>query len=124
MEKLVIDPVGMNITNRIAPGTIFVGTIECDGGLIVQGRFDGVVTVTGGPLLLLQEGVMSGTITCNEDAYLLGTIEEREDGTYSDLTSAGTAVLSSTCRARANIIGEALKVYEGAEVEGALITAK
>lgn len=116
-EKTVIDPVAMNITNRIAPGTRFEGTIECEGGLMVQGVFDGVATINGGPLVLMHGGVITGNVVC-ADAYLLGTIEEKKDGENSEITVLGTAFLAATLRANANVSARVLRKYQGAQVNG------
>jgi cytoskeletal protein CcmA (bactofilin family) len=119
-ESFTIDPVRMNILNRIAPGSRSAGTLECQGGLIVQGRFEGQLTVCGGPLVLMPEGALCGTIICDQDAYLAGTVELREDGSSSELQAKGAAFCSETLVAKANITAGAFKTYQGAQVEGVI----
>lgn len=73
-ESLVISPEAMRIVNRIAPGTRQTGTLHCEGGLMIEGTVDGDIVITGGVLALMPEGVVRGKVTCDGDAYLLGTI--------------------------------------------------
>lgn len=117
-ESLEIDPVAMNIVNRIAPGTVQTGELVCEGGLLVEGKLSGKVTVTGGPLVLLTHGVISGDVVVNHDAYLLGTFEEKPDGQLCELSVTGTAFLGSTLKAAANLQASALKTYHGAHTFG------
>lgn len=123
-ETIVIDPVGMNIVNRIAPGTKFTGTLECSGGLIVQGNFQGSLVVVDGPLVLMQGGVMFGDFDCKQDAYLFGTIEAQSNGEQSQLTVGGAAFLAETLEAKADITACVFKTYEGAQVDGRIRTVR
>ncbi|EKD98716.1 MAG: hypothetical protein ACD_23C00300G0004 [uncultured bacterium] len=123
-ETIVIDPVGMNIVNRIAPGTKFMGTLECSGGLLVQGHFEGTLVVTDGPLVLMQEGVIAGDFDCKQDAYLFGTITEKPEGEQSQLTVGGAAFMAETLEAKADITAVVFKTYEGAQVDGRIRTVR
>jgi hypothetical protein len=123
-ETIIIDPVGMNIVNRIAPGTKFTGVLECSGGLLVQGQFEGTLVVADGPLVLMQEGVMSGDFDCKQDAYLFGTILAKQGGEQSLLTAGGAAFMAETLEAKADITATAFKTYEGAQVDGRIRTVR
>lgn len=123
-ETIVIDPVGMNIVNRIAPGTKAVGTLECSGGLIVQGHFEGTLVVTDGPLVLMQGGVIAGDFDCKQDAYLFGTIAAKPGGDQSQLTVGGAAFMAETLDAKADITAGVFKTYEGAQVDGRIRTVR
>lgn len=123
-ETIVIDPVHMNIVNRIAPGTKSSGTLECSGGLLVQGRFEGTLVVTDGPLVLMQGGVISGDFDCMQDAYLFGTIEAKPGGEQSQLTVGGAAFMAETLDAKADITARDIKTYEGALVDGRIRTVR
>jgi len=121
-ETIVIDPVGMNIVNRIAPGTKFTGTIECDGGLLIEGAFHGELSVKGGPIVLMQGAVMSGDIRGAGDAFLFGNIASRSDGELSDLTMGGAVFMTQSVEAKSNVTARAIKLYEGAQVDGRIKT--
>ncbi|MFC6281173.1 bactofilin family protein [Polaromonas aquatica] len=123
-ETIVIDPVGMNIVNRIAPGTKSTGTLECSGGLLVQGHFEGTLVVSDGPLVLMQGGVISGDFDCKQDAYLFGTIAQKPGGEQSQLTVGGAAFMADTLEAKADITAGVFKTYEGAQVDGRIRTGR
>lgn len=121
-ESLVISPEAMRIVNRIAAGTRQTGELHCDGGLMIEGTVDGEIVITDGVLVLMPEGVMRGKMTCDGDAYLLGTILPREDGELSELEARGAVFLTETLRAQANITAGAIKTYKGAQIEGRIKT--
>jgi cytoskeletal protein CcmA (bactofilin family) len=123
-ESIIIDPVGMNIVNRIAAGTKASGTQECAGGMLVQGCFEGTLVVSEGPLVLMQDGVICGDIVCRQDAYLFGTIAAKPDGTQSQLTVSGAVFLAETLNATADITAGVFKTYEGAQIEGRIKTVR
>lgn len=123
-QSIVIDPASMNIVNRIAAGTVQRGNCHCQGGLLVQGRIEGVIEVTGGPLVLMPEGEIRGSIRADGEAYLFGTVLSEEDEKLSELEVAGTVFLAETLQAKANITAGAFKSWEGAQVEGRIRTVK
>lgn len=123
-ESIIIDPVGMNIVNRIAPGSTFRGNMECHGGLMVQGTLDGNARVTGGPVVLMQEGTIKGDVNCSGDMYLFGTVDLKDTGEQSELVASGAAFLADTLDAKANITSAAIKTYEGAQIHGRISTRR
>jgi cytoskeletal protein CcmA (bactofilin family) len=116
-DNITLDPVAMNIVNRIAPGTKFTGTLECEGGVLVQGIFEGTLLVKNGPLVLTVEGVMTGDIECEADAYFLGKINRKDDGELSKVTVGGAAFMGSSLAGSADITAGTVKMYDGAQVE-------
>lgn len=123
-ESIVLDPVAMNITNRITAGSHQSGVISCRGGLWVEGTIEGEVHVSGGPLVLMQSGVITGRIVGDGDAYLLGTIRSKTPEELSELDVLGAAFLTKHLRAQANITAGAIKTYEGSQVEGRIKTVR
>lgn len=123
-ESIVIDPVAMNIVNRVAEGSHQSGVLRCHGGLIVEGTIEGEVHVTGGPFVLMPNGAVAGKVVADAEAYLFGTIRARGDNELSDLDIAGAVFLTETLRAHANITAGAIKSYDGAQVEGRIKTGK
>lgn len=123
-ESIVIDPVAMNIVNRVAPDTRQSGILMCSGGLMVEGTFEGEIHVTGGPFVLMPSGVIAGTVTADGEAYLFGTIRARSETELSEVDVQGAVFLTETLRADANVTAGAIKSYEGAQVEGRIKTVK
>lgn len=117
-ETIVIDPVGMNIVNRVAPGTVLEGNTTWNGGLLVQGTVKGTIKVTGGPLVLMDTGVIAGSILCLGDVFLFGTIEHAGEDKMSKVESSGIAFLAETLRAEADISAARLRFFDGAQVNG------
>lgn len=123
-ESIVIDPVAMNIVNRVAPGTRQAGVLTCTGGLMVEGTIEGEVHVVGGPFVLMPGGVVAGTVTADGEAYLFGTIRARSEAELSEVDVQGAVFLTETLRAHANVTAGSIKSYEGAQVEGRIKTVK
>lgn len=123
-ESIVIDPVVMKIFNRVAPGTRQSGVLHCAGGVMVEGTIEGEVHVSGGPFVLMPNGVIAGKVVCDGEAYLFGTVRARSETELSDLEVAGAVFLTETLRAQANITAGAIKSYDGAQVEGRIKTVK
>lgn len=123
-ESIVIDPVAMNIVNRIAPGSQQSGTYRCVGGLLVEGKIEGDIEVTGGPLVLMPEGEITGSVRADGEAYLFGTISARSEQDPSELDIGGVVYLCETLQAKANITASAFRSYQGAQVEGHIRTCR
>lgn len=123
-ETIIIDPVGMNIINRLAPGSKFIGQLESEGGLLIEGTIVGNVLVSGGPLVLMEHGSITGDVTCEGDAYLFGKIHPAEGKDHSELIAGGAVFMAQTLEARANITAGAIKTYDGAQVDGRIRTVR
>lgn len=117
-ETIVIDPVGMNIVNRVAPGTVLEGDTTWTGGLLVQGTIKGNIKVTGGPLVLMDTGVIAGSVLCLGDVFLFGSIEQARENQMSKVESSGIAFLAESLKAEADISAARLKFFDGAQVNG------
>lgn len=120
--ELVIDPVAQNIVNRIAAGSVHKGTFRWNGGLLVQGRIEGDIEITGGPLILMEEGEIAGTIRGDGDAVLLGTILHKSPDVLSELDIEGCVVVAQTARAHATIRAGSYDNRNGGQVEGSINT--
>lgn len=115
---LVIDPVAMNIVNRIAAGTkITTPVMECGGGLIIDGALAGNVWVSDGPLVLWSGGRFKGSLYVQGDAYLFGVIEPN-GADKTQLVVTGTVYLAHTLRAKGDIAAGAFRTFQGATTEG------
>lgn len=121
-ESLVIDPEAMNIVNRVAPGSCSMGEIRFNGGVLVEGRIEGVLHVTGGPIVLMPGGEILGTVHGDGDAILAGTVHLRGESELSEIEVHGTVFMAETLIARANITASAFKTYTGAQIDGRIKT--
>lgn len=91
---------------------------------MVEGTIEGEIHVSGGPFVLMPNGVVAGKVVGDGEAYLFGNIRTRSDTELSELDIAGAVFLTETLRAQANITAGAIKSYEGAQVEGRIKTVK
>lgn len=123
-EDLIIDPHAMNIVNRVAPGSSCAGQFKYEGGVLVQGRLEGSIEVTGGPLVLMPEGEIVGDINVKGEAYLFGAILEKAPGEMSEVDVYDAVFLANSLKADANITAGAIKSYEGALVNGRIRTVR
>jgi cytoskeletal protein CcmA (bactofilin family) len=123
-ESILIDPRAMNVVNRIAVGGHQSGTYRCAGGLLVQGSVQGEIEVTGGPLILMPEGLLAGTIKCDGEAYLFGTIAAQDNGAPSELDVQGVVFMAETLVAKANVTAGGIKTFQGTQVDGRINTVR
>jgi len=123
-QSIDIDPVAMNIVNRVAAGTVQKGSCRWAGGLLIQGRIEGDLEVVGGPIVLMPGGEIAGNIRGDGEAYLFGKVLAQSDDELSELDIGGTVYLAETLHAKANITAGAFKSWEGAQVEGRIKTMK
>lgn len=121
-ESIVIDPEAMNIVNRVAPGTRSVGEFHYAGGVLVEGRLEGSIHVTGGPLVLMPGGEIAGTVHGDGDAILAGTVHPPANGMASEIVVLGTVFMTETLVAKANLTAAAFKPYQGAQLDGRIRT--
>ena len=68
-DTLTIDPIAMNVVNRVAAGSRLAGDLQFDGGLLVQGEISGQIRVNG-RLIIWKGGVVRGTVHVQGDLYL------------------------------------------------------
>lgn len=117
-DKLLLDPLVMGITNRISRGTSQKGSLETEGGLVVEGRLEGECVVRDGPLVVLPGAKLRGRIEVHGDMYVLGQIEQM--GTYeaTRVTVTGTVIFAAGCIVRADVDAGLVRQYQGALVVG------
>lgn len=118
---VVIDPVKMNIVNKVASGTKSAGSIECSGGMLLQGEHRGEMVVRNGPLILWPGSKLTGTTVVYGDAYVFGALGETED-LHACITVLGTLYLTSSAVAHGRMRYRRLATYDGAQIHGVLET--
>jgi Polymer-forming cytoskeletal len=123
-DVLTIDPVAMQVTNRVAAGTQCLGEHRFEGGVLVQGALGGYVEVAG-RLIVWRGGLVKGQVLVRGDLYLFGTLGE-PGGLPEDtvVECLGTAYLASTAVSNAQLSAQRLRLYEGAELHGPFKTLK
>ena len=117
--SVVIDPVAMNIANKVAAGSKVTGDYATGGGILIEGQFRGNLHVTDGPLVLLEGGHLSGCIEVQGDAYIFGTIGADSDD-QTTVTVRGELHLTSKCHVHGRILFAKLATYQGANVHGSI----
>jgi cytoskeletal protein CcmA (bactofilin family) len=113
--SVVIDPIAMGITNKVAQGSCFNGTNSVNGGLLVEGEIDGRMIVNGN-LVLMAGGHLRGDIEVNGDAYIFGQVGSSGDNN-TVLTVRGELHLTSRCYAYGTHRYGKLAMYDGASVD-------
>lgn len=121
-HSVVIDPIKMNIKNRVAPGGVSTGTLAFAGGLLMEGDHTGDVIVKNGPLCIMPGASMTGSITVHGDVYLFGRLGATGDS--SELTVHGVLHLASKCEANGRIRYRKLAPYEGSKLNAQLETIR
>jgi hypothetical protein len=121
-QTVRIDPISMNITNRIAAGSASSGTLKFTGGLLLQGNHHGDLEIEGGPLVV-EGGSLTGQATVYGDAYIFGRIggpEEAGDDTV--LTVHGVLHLTGRAETWGLLRSAKLASYNGAKINGSIQT--
>jgi cytoskeletal protein CcmA (bactofilin family) len=123
-DTLTIDPIAMNIVNRVAAGAQLNGTLQFEGGLLVQGEISGDITVNG-RLIIWAGGVVRGRIKVMGDFYLFGQLgapaASAED---TILKCVGMAYVANTGVATGTLLASKLTLYDGADLQGPFRTLK
>lgn len=117
-DVLTIDPVAMNVVNRVAPGTSVTGDVNFEGGVLVQGRLGGEVQVRG-PVIVWNGAVLRGNVKVFGDLYVFGQLGElgaaAED---TQVECIGTLYVASTGVSTATVTARHVMLYEGADLQG------
>jgi hypothetical protein len=93
-DNLVIDPLGMNIVNRIAPDSTMQGDVSFSGGLLVQGNLAGAGLVMG-RLVVWHGAQVQGHFRVMGDLYVFGRIGAVDaDANQTIIECMGTALYS------------------------------
>lgn len=123
-DTLTLDPVAMNLVNRVASGCLLKGQLRFEGGLLVQGDLEGDIQVEG-RLVVWSGGVVRGRISVSGDLYLfgrLGAAGGRADDTI--LECQGMAYVSHTGISTGTLMARRLQLYDGADLQGPFRTLK
>ena len=123
-DTLTIDPIAMNVVNRVAAGSRLAGDLQFDGGLLVQGEISGQIRVNG-RLIIWKGGVVRGTVHVQGDLYLFGQLGVA-DGSAQDtqLECHGMAYVAQTGVSTGTLMAKRLQLYEGADLRGPFKTLK
>ena len=123
-DTLTIDPVAMNVVNRVAVGGRLHGELEFNGGLLVQGEVSGHIRVNG-PLIIWTGGVVRGRIRVLGDLYLFGQLGVTEGSAQdTQLECHGMAYVAQTGVSTGTLMAKRLQLYEGADLRGPFKTLK
>lgn len=117
-DTLTIDPVAMNIVNRVAAGCDLSGDLNFEGGLIVQGRIEGHIRVDG-RLIIWTGGSVRGRIRVLGDLYLFGHLGSPNGGPNdTSLECEGMVYVSKSGVSTGTLLARRLQMYEGAQLKG------
>jgi hypothetical protein len=127
-DTLVIDPVKMNIVNRVAADTALAGDFQFKGGLLLQGTLQGSGEIAG-RLVIWHDARLVGHFRVLGDLYLLGHLGDAtatEDDVDEDtvLECQGTAYVASTGVSTGTLIAARLRMYDGAILQGPFKTLR
>ncbi len=124
-DTLVIDPVKMNIVNRIAEGSAVDGDLLFDGGLLLQGTLRGMGEITG-RLVIWHTGQLQGRFKVLGDLYVLGHLGGVADDIDRDtlVECQGTAYVASTGVSTGTLLAARLRMYDGAVLQGPFKTLR
>ena len=124
-DTLVIDPVRMNIVNRVAEGCALDGHLQYHGGLLLQGSLRGQGQV-GGRLVVWHSGQLQGQFRVLGDLYVLGHVGAAQDGVddQTRIECHGTVYLASTAVCTGHLRATRLHVYDGAALHGPFTTLR
>ena len=123
-DTLTIDPLAMNIVNRVAAGCDLSGDLNFEGGLIVQGHIEGHIRVDG-RLIIWTGASVRGRIRVMGDLYLFGQLGSPNGGPHdTSLECQGMAYVSKTGVSTGTLMARRLQLYEGADLQGPFKTLK
>lgn len=123
-DTLTLDPVAMNVVNRVAAGSQLGGELRFEGGLLVQGDLSGLLHVNGN-LIVWTGGVVRGRIRVTGDLYLFGRLGSPDAGPNSTtLECQGMAYVANTGISTGTLMARRLQLYEGADLQGPFKTLK
>lgn len=123
-EVLRIEPLEMNLVNRLAKGSIANGPQAFMGGLLLQGQWLGSGIVKGS-LVLWHSALMVGHFKIEGDLYVFGRLgaESMQFG-ETMVECQGTTFMANTAICSATLITMGLRLYDGASISGTIKTLK
>jgi hypothetical protein len=117
-DILTIDPMAMQVVNRVAAGSLLSGDLSFDGGLLVQGEIVGNLSVQG-HLIVWSGGVVRGRIQVSGNLYLFGQLGDVGGSPHdTSLECQGMACVASTGVSTGTLMARRLQLYEGADLQG------
>lgn len=123
-DVLTIDPIAMNVVNRVAAGSQLNGDCTCQGGLLVQGEVQGTLDVRG-CLIVWGDAKVSGRIKIWGDLYLFGQLGlAHQSDTTTVVECMGTAYIANTGISRGALFAHRIRMYDGAQLQGPFKTLK
>ena len=125
-DTLIIDPVTMNITNRVAAGSSLTGQdLNFKGGVLLQGSLQGAGEIAG-RLVIWQTGQLVGRFRVLGDVYLLGHLGGVADDLdpSTQLECQGTVFVASSGVSTGTIVAHRLRMYDGATLQGPFKTLR
>lgn len=123
-DTLTIDPVAMNVTNRVAQGSRAEGSLDFSGGVLVQGTLGGDVTIRG-CLIVWAGGLVTGRLRVLGNLYLFGRLGEDEAGAQDTVVEClGTAYAADTATSTGTLLAHRLRLYDGAQLHGPFKTLR
>ena len=123
-DILTIDPIAMNVVNRVAAGCQLRGELSFEGGLLVQGELTGNIRVNG-HLIIWSGGVVRGRVRVSGDLYLFGRLGDAGGSAHdTSLECQGMACVSNTGISTGTLMARRLQLYEGADLQGPFKTLK
>lgn len=125
LDTLVIDPVKMNIINRVAAETTASGAFNFQGGLLLQGSLNGEGEIAG-RLVVWHDAKLVGRFRVLGDLYLLGRLGDTADAIDEStiIECQGTAYVASTGVSSGTLIAARLRMYDGAVLQGPFRTLR
>lgn len=117
-DTLTIDPIAMNVVNRVTTGSRLSGDLSFEGGLLVQGELTGNIHVNG-RLIIWTGGVVCGRVRVSGDLYLFGQLGAADAGPQDTrLACKGMAYVAQTGVSTGTLMARRLQLYEGADLQG------
>lgn len=124
-DTLVIDPVKMNIVNRVAEGCVLDGQLRFEGGVLLQGLLRGSGEIAG-RLVVWHTGQLQGRWRVLGDLYVLGRVGEVTDAVDSSthVECPGTVFLAAGAISTGELMASRLRMYDGAVLQGPFTTLR
>lgn len=123
-DVLTIDPVMMNVVNRIAYGSSVSGQLTFEGGVLVQGRLGGEVQVNG-RVIVWVGGLLRGKVKVLGDMYIFGQVGDLgADPKQTTVECLGTLYVANTGVTTGILTAHHLMLYEGADLQGPFTTLR
>lgn len=127
-DSLIIDPVAMNIVNRLATGTALQAeALHFEGGLLLQGSLRGSGEIAG-KLVVWHQGLLQGRFRVLGDLYVFGQLgqspSEGEEDPATQIECQGTVHVASSGVCSGSLSAPRLRLYDGGVLQGPFRTLK